>query len=206
MADADLERITQHVSAFTSIIARMAHSSLEQHLVESELGVSPVQFGIMRMLCRGNLTISELSRKFVVDPSTLVPVIDSLESKGYVLRSRDPQDRRRVPLALTEEGQALMRRGIPLNHANPFQLALEKMGNERAEQLRTLLQELLTHMPGGEAIVQEVTARLDALVGAKAALEQGEVEQGEGPQHEPGLDHEKRRLIERRRMMRKARN
>lgn len=189
-ADTDLERVTRHVSAFTSIIARMAHASLEQHLTESDLGVSPVQFGVMRSLCRGNLTISELSRKFVVDPSTLVPVIDNLEGKGYVLRSRDPQDRRRVPLVLTEAGKELMRRGIPLNHANPFYQALEKMGYERAQNLRDLLQELLSGLPDGERIVEEVTSRLDAVAGADAAMRQNKGEAGGDPRHETGHGHE----------------
>lgn len=205
MADGDLERITRHVSAFTAIIARMAHASFEQRLSESDLGVSPVQFGVMRSLCRGHLTISELSRKFVVDPSTLVPVVDSLERKGYVLRGRDPQDRRRVPLSLTEDGQQLLRRSVPVNHDDPFFTAVKAMGHERAEQLSGLLQELLSAMPEGEAIVKEVTNRLDAVAGAEAAMKHGATDVNEESHHEPGHGHELGRLIKRRKMIRKGR-
>jgi len=201
MNDGDLERITRHVGAFTSIVSRIAHASFEQHLNESDLGVSPLQFGVMRSLCREHLTISDLSRKFAVDPSTLVPVIDTLERKGYVLRSRDPQDRRRIPLSLTEEGGQLLRRHIPMNQADPFFQAVSAMGHERAEQLIALLQELLSNMPGGEAIVQEVMARLEAVAGAAAAMK-NEAE----PRHEPEHRHVRRHLLGRRKMMRRGRD
>lgn len=200
MTDAELEKRTRHIGAFASIIARAAHTSFEQHLNGSELGVSPVQFGVMRTLCHGNLTISELSRKFAVDPSTLVPVIDSLERKGYVLRSRDPQDRRRIPLSLTQEGQRLLRRSIPVNEDDAFVQAVSAIGPERGEQLIKLLTLLLSKMPDGDTIVREVVDRLENTSGTEAGNENET-----GPCHAHGHGHEQQHLIMRRKMMRKGR-
>lgn len=199
MADDDLERLTRDVRALTSIISRLAHTSFEQQLNQSDLGVSPMQFGVMRSLCRHQHTISELSRKFVVDPSTLVPVIDSLERKGLVLRTRDPQDRRRVPVSLTEAGLQLLRREAPVSHDDVFYQALSGIGEERATQLRTLLWEVIRAMPEGDAIIEEVQSRLDAVAGAeKARQANGAID------HAHGHGHEQRHLEQRAKMMRKG--
>ena len=200
MSDDDFERLTRDVRTLTSIISRMAHASFEQQLNQSELGVSPMQFAVMRSLCRSHHTISELSRKFAVDPSTLVPVIDSLERKGLVQRQRDEQDRRRVPVALTDDGKQLFNRPMPVDHEDPFYKALSAMGKRRAGALRKLLMEVLAALPEGDTILHDVMSRLDAVGGAEAA-----VKKLQEARHEPEHDHLKRRLIERRRMMRKGR-
>lgn len=184
MADDELERLTRDVRALTSIISRLAHTSFEQQLNQSDLGVSPMQFGVMRSLCRHDHTISELSRKFVVDPSTLVPVIDTLERKGLVLRTRDPQDRRRVPVSLTDAGEQLLRRDLPVSHDDVFYKALSGMGVERSAQLRALLEEVLRAMPEGEAIMEEVQSRLDAVAGAERARTATTASRKQGHGHE----------------------
>jgi MarR family transcriptional regulator, lower aerobic nicotinate degradation pathway regulator len=50
----------------------------------------------------------ELGRRLAVDRSTMVHVIDVLEGRGLVSRSRDPADRRAYAIALTDEGRALL--------------------------------------------------------------------------------------------------
>jgi DNA-binding MarR family transcriptional regulator len=46
-----------------------------------------------------------------LDPSGLVGAIDELERMGLVERRRDPADRRRYVLGLSDEGTATLRRG-----------------------------------------------------------------------------------------------
>ena len=186
--DAHLQRVTHDVRILASILARMAQMSFEQQLQDLNFGVSPMQYGVMRSLCRDQHTISELSRKFAVDPSTLVPVVDALERKGLVLRERDPQDRRRVPLALTDAGEALLQQATPLGHDDAFYKALADMGAERAQLLRSLLKEAIGAMPEGETILQQVLSRLDA-----AAAD--ETMRGPKPsQHAQGHGHEQNHL------------
>jgi DNA-binding MarR family transcriptional regulator len=45
-----------------------------------------------------------------LDPSGLVGAIDELERMGLVARRRDPADRRRYALGLTDEGTAMLGR------------------------------------------------------------------------------------------------
>jgi DNA-binding MarR family transcriptional regulator len=52
----------------------------------------------------GPLSQREVSDRGGMDPGDLVSVIDALEKQGYVVRDRDPKDRRRYALRLTHEG------------------------------------------------------------------------------------------------------
>jgi len=51
-----------------------------------------------------------LSRRIRMDPATMVDVIDSLEESGYIVRRRNPADRREYALQPTAKGRALFAR------------------------------------------------------------------------------------------------
>ncbi|MFD5725047.1 MarR family winged helix-turn-helix transcriptional regulator [Streptomyces sp. NPDC058368] len=52
----------------------------------------------------------EIARLMRVAPSLVVSLADHLESKGAIKRLRDPADRRRQVLSLTDEGRELLGR------------------------------------------------------------------------------------------------
>jgi len=65
-------------------------------------------FRVSSVLSRGNsLTMGELSNALAVPLSTATRIIDLLVDRGYVHRLPDPDDRRVVRIALTEEGNEL---------------------------------------------------------------------------------------------------
>ena len=49
----------------------------------------------------------ELAEFLALDPSQIVALVDQLESRGAVLRSADPRDRRSNIITATDSGQAL---------------------------------------------------------------------------------------------------
>lgn len=49
--------------------------------------------------------VTELARRMYLHPSTVVGIVDRLEAKGFVVRGRDPSDRRLVLVTLTIEGR-----------------------------------------------------------------------------------------------------
>lgn len=55
-----------------------------------------------------DLSQQDLSRLLNLDPTTVVAVIDELERREYVERKRNPEDRRRYILTLTDAGRGAL--------------------------------------------------------------------------------------------------
>ncbi|HTJ95244.1 MAG TPA: MarR family transcriptional regulator [Pararobbsia sp.] len=72
------------------------------------LGLTPQQIGVMFQLCRGLArTPQELSRALAYDSGSMTRMLDRLEKKGFIARSRSEQDRRVVEVDLTDAGRAI---------------------------------------------------------------------------------------------------
>jgi DNA-binding MarR family transcriptional regulator len=72
------------------------------------LGLTYPQYLAMLVLWEQSpRTVGALGDALDLDSSTLTPLLKRLEAGGLVERRRDPDDERRVIVALTEKGQAL---------------------------------------------------------------------------------------------------
>jgi DNA-binding MarR family transcriptional regulator len=158
------------VRILVKIISKKVLQALEMRLASTDASVSGLQFAVMRALSIEEHTISDLSRHFLLDPSTLVPTVDALERKGLAVRGRDPNDRRRVPISLTERGADFVA-SVPLVDAqDPLFQSLTLMGDERCQQLQTLLRDLVGLMPDGDEILRTVSSRIHSQVDRVAAV------------------------------------
>lgn len=84
------------------ILRRVELSSSE---LEQAHAITQPQLVCLRAItASGRCTQSDLSREVHLSASTLVGVIDRLEAKGLVTRTRDQDDRRRIFLAPTAAG------------------------------------------------------------------------------------------------------
>jgi DNA-binding MarR family transcriptional regulator len=157
-------RTAMEIHMLGAIMAKKTIMAMEGDPVLVEAGISMSQFGVLRALRRSDHTISELSRIMMVDPSTLVPVVDALERKGLAVRGRDPHDRRRVPISLTQRGAEIAAKhpmkGPFAAEGNPLLKSIAAMGPERAGQLLSLLREMVSHLPNGDEILEQVTTRV----------------------------------------------
>ncbi len=70
---------------------------------------------MMVMWGRGRISVKDIGALLHLDSATLTPLLRKLEEKGYVERTRDPQDERSVLIAITPEGEALKEKakGVP---------------------------------------------------------------------------------------------
>lgn len=86
------------------------------------------------------MSVGDLGRRLRLDSGTLTPVLKRLEQAGFVTRRRDPDDERRVLIALTDAGRDLRDQVSDV----PSRL-VESMGlsAEEYRQLRRLLNSLL---------------------------------------------------------------
>ncbi|CAB3702820.1 Transcriptional regulator SlyA [Paraburkholderia phenoliruptrix] len=70
------------------------------------LGLTAQQIGVILMLAAGRAnTPFELSRVMSYDSGSMTRLLDRLEKKGFLLRTRSDADRRMVKLELTQQGQ-----------------------------------------------------------------------------------------------------
>ena len=72
--------------------------------------------------------------------NTLAPLLKKLETKGYIIKTRNKDDERKLIISITEKGEKLKERAInvPILMASQMKLAPEK-----AEMLYQILYELL---------------------------------------------------------------
>ena len=92
-------------------------SSRVHSVLPAELTIT--QFGVLEALHHiGPLCQSELAQKLLKSGGNLTLVVDNLEKAGYVLRERDPADRRFVVVKLTAKGQAFIAALFPKVVAN----------------------------------------------------------------------------------------
>ena len=106
------------------------------------------------MLQFETLTISEISQRLGLDPSTLVRAVDSLERKDLARRGSDPNDRRRNPITITEKGSDLITKVPIISPLDPTFQALQTLGVETTTQLRDLLCQLVQEFPEGQTVVE----------------------------------------------------
>ena len=77
------------------------------------------QFGVLEALHHiGPLCQGELAEKLLRSSGNLTLVVDNLEKADYVLRERDPADRRFVVVRLTDKGQSFINEIFPRILAN----------------------------------------------------------------------------------------
>ncbi len=81
--------------------ARLA-KQIEWALTPFELTLP--QYRLLALLADGAAMSSSLAERLAVKPPTVTSVVDGLVVRGLVERHPDPNDRRRLPLALSEQG------------------------------------------------------------------------------------------------------
>jgi DNA-binding MarR family transcriptional regulator len=103
------------------------------------LGLRPKHFAVLNAVALSDgASQQELGGRMGLDPSGLVGAIDELEGMGLVERRRDPADRRRNTVALTEEGTATLRRARRLVSESAREL-LGALDDAEVETLVALL-------------------------------------------------------------------
>jgi DNA-binding MarR family transcriptional regulator len=77
--------------------------------------ITPEQWGVLHRLQEGQgLSQGYLAQSVSKDKTTMVRILDSLESRGLVERKRDSKDRRSFRIYLTEEGRAVWAKLVPV--------------------------------------------------------------------------------------------
>jgi DNA-binding MarR family transcriptional regulator len=142
MGTHDLQSVAGELRSLTGKILKAARHDTEKRLSASNAGITPMQYGILQILQNKNYTLSELSNLMERESATLLPAVDTLENKCMLQRCQDPRDRRRNPLTITPQGMSVLERVPQVGESDLLLNALQRLGNEKVEQLIFLLREV----------------------------------------------------------------
>jgi DNA-binding MarR family transcriptional regulator len=112
-------------------------------------GVTPQQFHILGLLHdHGPLGQTDLAARTHAAPSVLVTQLNPLEADGLVSRQRDPADRRRHVVLLTDAGRERLRAAGDAQQVVEDEL-FRVLGDEDRAELTRLLALVRDDMTGG---------------------------------------------------------
>ena len=113
-----------------------------------ELNITYTQYIVMMVLWEeGSSSVNSLGEKLFLDSGTLSPLLKSLESKGYVGRTRSKEDERSVTVSVTPAGMELRDRALSIPGRMTSCLDLPP---EKAKTLYKLLYEILGKISADE--------------------------------------------------------
>jgi DNA-binding MarR family transcriptional regulator len=98
---------------------------------QGELGVGRTDLVALELLTTaGRLTPGQLGEQLMISSGTVTGVVDRLVAAGYVTRSGDPHDRRRIVVALTAKGRRRFREAFEQRWTWLQQIATELSGDD----------------------------------------------------------------------------
>ncbi len=116
------------------------NNRLNRHLADAGLTVS--QFGTLEVLLHlGPLNQRAIGEKLLKSGGNITMVIDNLEKCGYVVRKKDPDDRRAVLIHLTKEGESFIKDFFP-KHLEKIKEEFSVLSEDEKLQLAELCKKL----------------------------------------------------------------
>jgi DNA-binding MarR family transcriptional regulator len=123
--------------------------------VGGKVELKEIDLDCLDLISRGGpLTPSTLARRAGLHPATLTGILDRLEKAGWIVRERDPADRRAVTLrALPDRGRELFHLFGGMNAAMD-----DICAGYSEEQLKLIADFLAKANDAGDAATRELTA------------------------------------------------
>jgi DNA-binding MarR family transcriptional regulator len=137
----------KHRDSGAGLIALVTQISkaLHRRTTEELLGLRLKQFmvlGYVRDHGNGGVSQQELETAMLIDANAVVLLLNELEAAGMSVRKRDPHDRRRHLVEITESGKAALDRAERAREGLEEEILAELSPEERAT-LRKLLRRVL---------------------------------------------------------------
>ncbi|AUG77090.1 MarR family transcriptional regulator [Kitasatospora sp. MMS16-BH015] len=143
------DAITREVVDLMAGLVALFHREYEEAAAARSL--TGAQAKVLALLRRGPMPMRHIAQTLSCEPSNITGIVDRLESRDFVSRQADPQDRRVKLVAATDAGrQATEELRESLNFAREPLAAL-------SEEERLVLRDLLRRMLEGAALEATTT-------------------------------------------------
>jgi DNA-binding MarR family transcriptional regulator len=135
--------LTEYAGQLFFRLWRASHTRIAESL--ESIGLTPALFGLLNFLgARDGVIQQELGSVMGIDPSTMVSLIDDLESKGLAKRRLHQKDRRAREVVITAKGRRLRDRGRRMAAQVEDEVLQGLSASERRELLKLLRRALST--------------------------------------------------------------
>jgi len=101
--------------------------------------ITMTQLSVLRRLRGGPQTVGRLGAEVGLSPASVTRLVDRLEKRGLVARSRDVEDRRRVDVRLTSHGERVLGESKVFKGSD-LHLAIDAMTAEERRQMISSLE------------------------------------------------------------------
>ena len=137
----------EHDRRILTALRLLAHAlAVESHHLAAKSQVTmPQLLGLMEVVRRGPLRATDIAQRLRTSASTVVGIVDRLQSKGLVTRKRDSCDRRGVYIAATAAGQSVAE-STPLPLLDVLSGALETLPEEEREEAVVTVERLAAYV------------------------------------------------------------
>ena len=131
------------VGRLLSRVKMAMHEALEREL--APLDITAAQYIILVNLASGEVdSAAKLCKGVSYDPGAMTRMLDRLEQKGLIRRTRCSDDRRKVILEMTNEGKAVYPK-LVAKHVAVLNQFLRGFSKAEARELETLLSRMLSN-------------------------------------------------------------
>jgi MarR family transcriptional regulator for hemolysin len=120
------------------------HRTVSQQLAPHGITFRQAQV-IGWLVLTGELSQGELVQRMMIEPPTLVRLLDRMEAAGLIRRDGDPHDRRRRIVRLTDEAGPMWEQ-IAATLRKVRKQAGRGLSPDELEQLKTLLRKVLANL------------------------------------------------------------
>ena len=150
----EIDLIANEIYVYASLLMKHFNEAFEVRLHQQGENLTGLQIGVLRMFQYEVLTLSTVSQRMGMDPSSIMRIIDTLEHKGLVMRETDPHDRRRNPIRITDKGAGLLVAVPIISEQDPIFRAIVAQGKKQTTQLRDVLRAIVTQFPDGRTVAE----------------------------------------------------
>lgn len=123
----------------------MQTSKAVQERMRAEIAkhhLSITDFSVLEVLYfKGIQTIQQIGHSILVSSGSMTYVLDKLEQKGLLTRNDCPEDRRVIHVALTGDGNDLMKKIMP-NHQKLIDYMFGSLNHDEEQTLTKLLKKV----------------------------------------------------------------
>ncbi|MES9826138.1 MAG: MarR family transcriptional regulator [Candidatus Thiodiazotropha endolucinida] len=162
------------------IALRRVIRAIDRHsknLVQSHGLTGPQALLLTEIVRSGSLTGSALAKRVSLSQATVTDVVKRLEGRKLLQRTRDTDDKRRVLLSATEQGEILVKQSVPLLQEK-FQDRLSELKDWEQNQLLSSLQRI-AEMMNAEDLDAAPMLTSGAITASPQAIEEAVTPQGD---------------------------